>query len=372
MGEVMQSWKVKNSEYLKRPGQTGLEDGDRRSLIRLIFFATGVTMGLFAVLQIGSGNILLAIGELIAAVILIWGAWRISSTRQVNWWIYMYLVPLYGFLLYIIVMPAASPMAFVWVYFMPVLSYLLLGRLRGFLVAAPFSLLALALYLQRYGFPTDPLTMIDVGNGVFCGVLIFLFVHMYETRRAAAQLALERMAETDALTGVANRGGFQRALERAVDECGRSQTPLVLIMMDVDNFKNVNDKWGHDAGDSALQHISMLLQERLRSTDTIGRMGGEEFGLVLRSTEYLAATDLAESLRVRIAATPLLYKQQSIELSATFGLAQWALDADTAEDLYRIADQRVYRGKAGGRNQVVSNDGALETRSPAQSSALAL
>ena len=219
--------------------------------------------------------------------------------------------------------------------------------------------------------PTEPLAMIDVGNGVFCGLLIFLFVHFYESRRAAAQRALEHMAETDALTGVANRGSFQRSLERSVDESGRSHAPLVLVMMDVDHFKDVNDKWGHDAGDAALQHISSLLQERLRSTDTIGRMGGEEFGLLLRNTERQAAMDLAEALRARLAAAPLEYKGHTIQLSATFGLAQWALDARSAQELYRIADQRVYQGKASGRNRLVSCDIIADTMGP-QMPALAL
>ncbi len=356
----MQTWKGEDPgephDELIKPGSGGLEDSDQRALMRLIFVATALTMSFFGPLQILDGKTLLGTLELMSCFVLAWCAWRVVNTRRLVLWIYLYLIPLNCFMIYIIVMPQASVMAFVWVYLLPVLCYLLLGRMRGFIMAGPFMLLAAIAYLQKYGVPDTPAGLIDLGNGMLCGAVSFLFVHLYETRRAAAQRALEHMAETDALTGVANRGSFQRTLERSIDESSRSLAPLVLLMMDVDRFKDVNDRYGHDAGDAALQHICNCLKERLRSTDTIGRLGGEEFGMLLHNTERGPALDLAEALRQRIATTPLLHEGQQIELSATFGLAQWAHDARSARDLYRIADQRIYMGKLAGRNQLVSSD----------------
>ncbi|MEN0105068.1 MAG: GGDEF domain-containing protein [Pseudomonas sp.] len=334
-------------------GKNGLEETGKRSLMRLILMSTGGVLSSFAILQILAGNPLTAVFEWLASAVLIWGGWKIVSVRNLVPWIYLYLVPTFCFLLYIIVMPAASTTAYVWIYIIPLLSYLLLGRVRGFLLTTPFALAAIILYFYKFPLPANSAGWIDILNAVLCGVMIVIFVHLYEARRAAAYDELERQAQTDALTGVASRGSFQQALERSILEGERSGLPLVLVIMDVDHFKRVNDCWGHDAGDKALQHICAGLLLRLRVTDSLGRLGGEEFGLILRNTDLAAATPLVETLRQQIANDALHYGEERIPLSATFGLAQWPADGHSASELYRCADQRLYRGKALGRNRLV-------------------
>lgn len=336
-------------------GFADLQDIGQRSLIRMIFAATGLTLWVFCALQFMAHNYLLASFELLIGVVLLWGAWRIVRVRNVLPWVYLYLLPTFSFLLYIIVVPNASKTAFVWVYSIPVLSYLLLGRKRGSVLALPFVLAACLLYLYTYPIHLDAAGLIDLGNAVFCGVMIIVFVHLYETRRASAHQQLRQMARTDALTGVASRGSFQQSLDQSVREARRSQEKLVLVILDVDHFKAVNDQYGHDAGDQALRHICNSLSQRLRNTDTLGRLGGEEFGLLLRNTERTAAEPLVEMLREQIASKPLLYGDQQIFLTVTLGLAEWPSDADSAEQLYRCADQRLYRGKEQGRNRLVSS-----------------
>jgi len=189
-------------------------------------------------------------------------------------------------------------------------------------------------------------------------VLIILFMHIYEGRRTAAYQQLQRLARTDALTGVANRGSFEQSLIQSIHEADRSHSPLVLVILDIDHFKLVNDRWGHEAGDKALQHICTELGERLRITDTLGRLGGEEFALLLRNTDRISAEPLVESLRMQICNTPLQYGKQTIELAATFGMAEWPADGRSIDELYRCADQRLFSGKGRGRNQVVSQEEA--------------
>ncbi len=350
------------SDRIRAQGQPsengGLASADQRSLLRLIFLSTALTLGFFGILQTLEGRYLLAAGELGATVLLLWAAWKVPAARNITLWIYSYLVPLFCFLLYILSMPGASVSAFVWVYLVPLLAYLLLGRKAGFFIAAPYIMLVALVYLLRFGMPVEPAQWIDVGNAMLCGLLVLVFVHLYEGRRAAAQRALRNMAETDGLTGVANRGHFQACLERSVNQSSRTQSPFVLVILDVDLFKEVNDRWGHDAGDAALQHICRCLEERLRITDVIGRLGGEEFGILLANTDTDAAIFLVERLREWIAGTCLEHGQYSIALSATFGLAQWPVDGDSASTLYRSADRRLYCGKARGRNQLVSRDEA--------------
>lgn len=334
-------------------GKNGLEETGKRSLMRLIFASSSLTIGFFAALQFSNGNIGLACFELAACVVLAWGAWKIVSARNVLPWIYLFLLPTFCFVLYIIVMPQASTTAFVWVYIIPLLSYLLLGRARGFLLTTPFVAAAILLYFDKYPIPSGSAALVDIFNAALCGVLIMVFVHLYETRRAAAYDQLERQAQTDALTGVASRGSFQQSLERSILEAERSGVALVLVIMDIDHFKQVNDRWGHDAGDEALKHICAGLQLRLRISDSLGRLGGEEFGLILRNTDLASAMPLVETLRQQIAANPLTYSEQSIPLSATFGLAEWPVDGQGASELYRCADRRLYRGKELGRNRLV-------------------
>ena len=337
-------------------GVADLQDVGQRSLMRMVFITTGLTLGVFCVLQFMAGNLLLSALELLVTGLLFWGAWRITGVRRLMPWIYAYLLPTFCFLLYIIVIPGASKTAFVWVYIIPVLSYLLLGRKRGSLLALPFVVGACLLYVYTYPVSRTPEGLIDLGNAIFCGLLLIVFVHLYETRRAAAHQQLQRMARTDALTGVASRGSFQQSLEQSLRESERNQSKLVLVLLDVDHFKAVNDQYGHDAGDQALRHICNSLSKRLRATDTLGRLGGEEFGLLLRNTDRTGAEPLVEALRLQINSTPLAYGEHSIPLSVTLGLAEWPLDGRSLEQLYRTADRRLYRGKEQGRDQLVSRD----------------
>ncbi|MEK1904556.1 MAG: GGDEF domain-containing protein [Pseudomonas sp.] len=346
---------------------TGLEESGRRSLMSLILGATGLTLGCFSILQFLADNYLFASFELLACSLLLWGSRGILHARRLELWIYLYLVPTFCFLIYIILMPKASATAFTWTYLMPLLSYLLLGKRRGALLTLPFICVAMLLYFVRYDLPLDAAGLIDIGNAILCGVLIIVFVHLYESRRAQAYQQLEYQAQTDPLTGVTSRGSFKRSLLRAIQEAERSHNPLVLVLMDIDHFKSVNDRWGHDAGDHALCHICEQLLDRLRVTDSLGRLGGEEFGLLLRNTDNASATRLVEQLRQHIVDNPLIYGGQPIALSATFGLAEWPTDGHSTDELYRCADRRLYSGKHQGRNCLIN--GADE--SPVQARAAA-
>ena len=334
----------------------GLEQEDSRAMLRLIYLSTGLTIGFFAVLQGLNGNLPLALVEVVAALLLVAGAHKLSTVRNLTPWIYLYLLPTYSFLIYIIVMPEASVSAFVWVYMIPLMAYLLLGKAAGFVVTLPFAILAVAAYVLKHPEQFQGAGLIDMSNAVLCGLLIILFVHVYEARRAAAQRLLRELAETDGLTGVANRSSFQRILDDSIALGGRNAEPLVLVLLDLDYFKAVNDRWGHEAGDRALQHVCACIDSCLRKTDLLARLGGEEFAILLRGTAKLEARTLVETLRAQIESHPLNYNEHEIPLSATFGLAEWPRDGADAEQLYRCADQRLYQGKHRGRNQLVFHD----------------
>ena len=344
------------SSSIEKRSNSGLAETGKRTLMRVILASTGVTLGGFSVLQFLAGNHLFALLEVVMTSVLLYGAWRIVHVRNMTPWIYLYIIPTSAFITYIIIMPDASKAAFVWVYTIPLMSYLLLGRARGFLLSTPLMIIPTVLYFEQHKVALDTAGLIDLGNAVACGLLIIAFVHIYESLRAAAHAQLEHIAQTDALTGVMSRGSFQQMLDGSIAEAERSQAPLVLVIMDIDHFKGVNDDWGHDAGDQALRHMSTLLKQRLRVTDSVGRLGGEEFGVLLRNTDSDRAANLIEALRVQIVSTPLQYGEDIVPLSATFGLAEWPHDGRTSNELYRCADKRLYLGKSRGRNQLVGRD----------------
>lgn len=339
-----------------RTGKTGLRDVHRRSLMRLIFIATGLSLLVFAVLQVFNRHLPLALFELTASVGLLVSARRIEATVYLQWFVYTYLIAAFCFFLFIIAAPDSSRSAFVWVFMMPVMSYLLLGRKAGFFLAAPFMLAGGFFFYRQLAALDSARVMIDLLNPVFCGLLILLFMHLYENRRSDAQERLVSLAQTDALTGLSNRSYFQVTLARTINEAGRSKNRFALVLMDIDHFKRVNDTLGHDAGDEVLRHIGDCLGERLRNTDFVARLGGEEFGLILRDVDRSQAHALVEELRQRIEHRRVAYGDTDIQVTASFGVGFWPEDASRPNDLYQVADRRLYSAKHAGRNRIVDRD----------------
>ena len=178
------------------------------------------------------------------------------------------------------------------------------------------------------------------------------------------QVQLETLATTDTLTGLLNR----RALwDRALVELARARrerTPLSLLVLDLDNFKQVNDRWGHMVGDAVLRHVTALMQGAVRRTDVVGRLGGEEFVVVLPQEGVEAGNRLAEKLRLRIADTPMPWEDMALTntvdtasgLPMTVSIGGVSLPPGgqvSLELLLDEADKALYRAKAEGRNRVV-------------------
>lgn len=345
-----------DADDLHHDCKSGLGDAHRRLLMRVIFLATSIALGIFGLFQIFNDNVYLALAEWVAGAVALFSAFQVNRSRRLHLWIYAYLVPTFCFFIFIVVKPDASTTAFVWIFMMPMLSYLLLGRLAGFLLTAPFMLYGGLYYLVQLEPIVNARVMIDLLNPVFCGLLTLVFMHIYESMRADDQTKLVTLAETDALTGLANRGSFRATLIRTINEAGRSNTEFALVLMDLDHFKRVNDNLGHDAGDEALRRIGHCLRERLRSTDSVGRLGGEEFGLILRDVDTAGAYLLVDELRQRIADSEMQYDGHRVRLTATFGIAHWPRDARVSNDLYQVADRRLYGGKRAGRNVISERD----------------
>jgi diguanylate cyclase (GGDEF)-like protein len=175
---------------------------------------------------------------------------------------------------------------------------------------------------------------------------------MRQLEGANNQLALQ--AATDPLTGVANRRHF---VERFGEELARRQragTPLSLLAVDIDHFKRVNDSYGHAVGDATLIVFTARVREQLRAADLVGRIGGEEFSVLLPDVGRDQAGKAAERIRAAMANQPVVVGAVSLVVTVSVGVAEFGPDGETIESLMRVADERLYRAKAEGRNRVVA------------------
>ena len=171
---------------------------------------------------------------------------------------------------------------------------------------------------------------------------------------------LERFGLMDALTQVNNRHYFNLRLKEAVSHTLRHRAPLVAMMFDLDHFKAVNDRWGHQVGDYVLQQVVRIMQSLLRGGDTFARYGGEEFVALLPDTDLGVAIDIAERIRLAIDKHRFsVGEPELIHLSVSIGVAQLERretennnDEELARDLVAAADSALYRAKAQGRNRV--------------------
>ncbi len=175
------------------------------------------------------------------------------------------------------------------------------------------------------------------------------------TERKERESMLATLASTDALTGLPNRRSFMAALENALDEVRLQGDPQhgggALLMLDIDHFKRVNDTHGHGVGDVVLQHVAQLIRHRLRHNDAAGRLGGEEFAVLLDRAGLQDGLQLAERLRAQVASHPAITTQGAVSVTISIGLALLEPGQSTTRTLSR-ADEALYAAKRGGRNQV--------------------
>ncbi|WP_434630504.1 GGDEF domain-containing protein [Chromobacterium sp. CV08] len=166
--------------------------------------------------------------------------------------------------------------------------------------------------------------------------------------------ALRRQAERDDVTGLANRRRANQALQRETERSCRSGRRYSVLLIDLDHFKSINDRHGHQVGDAVLQRFGKVLQKRARQLDTVARWGGEEFIVVCPETELSGALALAENIRQLLLETDF---SPASAVTASIGVATLA-DDDTPDSLVHRADMCLYAAKQAGRNQVVGDAGA--------------
>lgn len=172
------------------------------------------------------------------------------------------------------------------------------------------------------------------------------------SERKAAEEELRRLATTDPLTGVANRRRFMEAAERELMRARRYGRPLSLLMLDVDHFKSINDGYGHAVGDDVLTCLASAARECMREIDVVGRLGGEEFAVLLPETSLTEAVGAAERLRRHLAELELQTRNDVVRFTVSVGVATCRDEDCSIEGALTRADHALYDAKRGGRNRV--------------------
>ncbi|MBN1585974.1 MAG: diguanylate cyclase [Candidatus Omnitrophica bacterium] len=167
---------------------------------------------------------------------------------------------------------------------------------------------------------------------------------------------IQTLALTDGLTAVAARRHFLERLEEELQRSSRQQRPLSLIMLDVDHFKQCNDRYGHLVGDAVLRQVGMVLNKGIREVDMVGRYGGEEFSLFLPETDGAEALRVAERLREDIEKKRIQAYDETLSVTVSMGIATFPDQALQREELLECADKALYAAKQAGRNRVCQYD----------------
>ena len=225
-------------------------------------------------------------------------------------------------------------------------------------IALPFTLdrTQLGVFFLRTSGSEPPLSHHDIefaDTVIRAAVAAIQRAQLLETTRAD-KARLEALATTDSVTALLNRRALVDRLSHEMERARRYATPLALLMVDLDHFKDINDTHGHLVGDEALREVARLLQSAVRNVDIVARYGGEEFAIVLPETSNEGAVAFAERVRERVAEHVFANERlPSLRLTVSVGVASVpAADIESVEDFFARSDEALYRAKAGGRNQV--------------------
>lgn len=165
------------------------------------------------------------------------------------------------------------------------------------------------------------------------------------------------LSQHDGLTGLLNRRSWNRAAVKAMSQAQESQSKISIMMIDIDHFKQVNDSLGHVAGDTVIQNVASILQEQLQGSATVGRYGGEEFGVILRNVSEFQASEIADTLRRSVAEKRFRVQgyetaMAEVSVSVSIGIAEYRATFETLELWVQAADMAMYNAKSQGRNRV--------------------
>lgn len=240
----------------------------------------------------------------------------------------------------------------VWLLWFPFVAFFLLGTRWGLYAFAVYSVIVVSLILSQFGqWPSigDSETLTNI-FGALAALGWMTFYQERITERAYRRIS--ELANTDVLTGIANRRSFMAQFDRTGTELAANGQPCALVLIDIDHFKEINDTHGHTVGDRVIQEVSQRIAAVVRRGDVVGRLGGEEFGVLLTDCDETEAARRADEIRNRIAREPIA---TGLEVTVSVGVVSRESAIADFEVFFTAADDRLYEAKAQGRNRTVAH-----------------
>ncbi len=271
---------------------------------------------------------------------------------------HLLLIPVLILMLYLVGTGGVDNSGPLWIYAIPAITFFLYGMKRGLFVLSIFlAAVILILFIPTGLFHTDLHYSFDYKLRL---VLVFLLVsaltlaYAYSTQEVFDHMhtitsKLSSLVDEDQLTGLYNRRGIQRDLENLHKQWIDEERNFSVILCDIDFFKDINDRYGHQVGDQVLSEIANIIKQSIRRSDMAARWGGEEFLIVLPDASQREAYQVAEKIRNTVLMFSFYHHMREIKVSLSSGVAQMR-DADSIDDLIRQADNYMYQAKAKGRN----------------------
>ncbi|WP_372971618.1 GGDEF domain-containing protein [Marinobacter sp.] len=331
----------------------------RKAVLKALLVLTIIGAILFSSMNLLKGSYPLAFVEMVMGAYSFIVYRAIRYTPHLERWIIAYLIPFFTAMMFAMATPRATSAVHAWVLLIPIISHLLMGRRLGLAVSVFYMGIAAVIFLFRHLDQPEMMQALPITNIAVISLCILVFSHVYEVTRETSERQLIRIAQTDPLTGLANRARLSDIFERERNRARRYDSPMSVLVLDLDHFKDVNDDHGHETGDVALQHVARIFRECLRATDLAARLGGEEFGILLSNTNSQQALEVADKIRMAVASAPLNINNSVVRLTLSGGVAELGIDGDTLRELVREADLRLYQAKDSGRNQIVPSISSL-------------
>ncbi|WP_133471922.1 GGDEF domain-containing protein [Paraglaciecola marina] len=325
----------------------------RRIVLRVVLIVIIVAGVTFTINNWFAGHKILAIVELLVVILSFIILAIHKKTPNLTIWSSVFLCALYTVILFGIFSASYTSALYSWLFIVPVLSYLLLGTKLGTLYSVFYVISGCGILTFRHIMQNSEIPTIAIVNVGLTLTAIWALSYTYEQKRAEMVKRLQEMASLDPLTGLNNRLLLSSIFEMLCDSLPEKQKSVSMILLDLDHFKKVNDKFGHGVGDAVLVDVSRIINSMRRRNDWAFRFGGEEFCLLIPDVTPSQASSIAERLRYAVEHT-LNAEGFTANMTASLGVARWPENGQELSEIYKVADERLYRAKEQGRNQIVA------------------
>lgn len=331
-------------------------DKNKKKVFQVILAFTAVAGVGFAVINYSRGQHTLASIELIAAVSSFVLLFYVNKTTRIENFIKLtliYVTIFFSIMMFALASEGVSITIFAWVLIIPLVSYLLLGLRIGFYITALFY--TISTYIFITGFTSHPIMQESVAyaNLFVCALLFWAVSHSYELSNKTAKKQLRKMANSDHLTGLFNRTTLNQLFKETVNQANNKHESVSWVLFDLDGFKNINDEFGHEAGDHVLIQFAQIIQHAVYDKGYAFRIGGEEFAVLFSAESDLMVLSLAENVRRNTEKIIIQNNPEDKKVSVSAGVVTERPHNAELNTMMKVADRRMYHGKSQGRNVVI-------------------